>query len=97
MLSMPFDSFRYMISSYDFLDLRPFYEDRKFNDFCYFYFFLVFPFSPKLPIVTCLPWVSNYFPPPRGFREVCWTRPPVYEIPSRENFCWTGQTAGGGE
>ena len=25
-----------------------------------------------------LPWVSNYFPP-RGFREVCWTRPPVYE------------------
>ena len=34
--------------------------------------------------------------PPRGFREVCWTRPPVYEIPFRENFCWTGQTAGGG-
>ena len=33
--------------------------------------------------------------PPRGFREGCWTRPPVYEIPFRENFCWTGQTAGG--
>ena len=34
--------------------------------------------------------------PPRGFRELSWTRPPVYEIPFRENFCWTGQTAGGG-
>ena len=32
--------------------------------------------------------------PPRGFKEVCWTRPPVYEILLRENFCWTGQTAG---
>ena len=35
--------------------------------------------------------------PSRGFREVCWTRPPVYEISFRENFCWTGQTAGGGK
>ena len=33
---------------------------------------------------------------PRGFREVCWARPLVYEILFHENFCWTGQTVGGG-
>ena len=36
-------------------------------------------------------------PHPRGFREVCWTRPPVYEILFHENFCWTGQTTGAGK
>ena len=34
--------------------------------------------------------------PPRGFRELSWTRPPVYEISFSENFSWTGQTAGVG-
>ena len=34
--------------------------------------------------------------PRHSFRVVCWTRPPMYEIPFHENFCWTGQTAGRG-
>ena len=44
----------YMLSNHNFLKtLRNFYEDRKFYHFHYFYSFLVFPFSLKLPIVTC--------------------------------------------
>ena len=34
---------------------------------------------------------------PRGFRELSWTRPSVYDIPFHENFSWTGQIARGGE
>eukprot|EP00493_Phyllostaurus_siculus_P024107 UN24444 len=40
-----------------------------------------------------LPLVSNCSPP--VFSGSSWTRPTMYEIPFRENFSWTGQTAGG--
>ena len=47
----------------------------------------------SLPI--SLPWVSNYFPPPRGFREVCWTRPPVYENCLSRKFLLDRSNRGG--
>ena len=38
-------------------------NDKKFYDFCYFYSFLLFPFSPTLLIVTYLPLCSPNFSP----------------------------------
>ena len=36
-------------------------------------------------------------PPPRGFRELSWTRPPVYEIPFHEKIFLDRSNRGGGE
>ena len=70
--------------------------------------FSVFPWIAKKSSEIRLGFAANgfvFFPlsfyrgcqiiPPRGFRELSWTRPPVYEIPFHEKFSWTGEIAGG--
>ena len=53
-----------------------------------------------LPILhshfVCLPWVSTLVPPPRDFREICWTPPAVYEIFLSWKFLLDGSNARGG-